>query len=181
MHPLSRLLIVGAVSSIATPLAGQAVGAPPADSLSPRCASEAYRALDFWLGEWDVTGADGKHAGRNTIARAQRGCLIVESWRSAGGSNGQSMNFYSPTTGHWHQVWVDDGGTVLMLTGRTSDGAMRFEGETRTERGAFRHRISLTRRDPDTVHQLWEVWPLADTTESARRIAFEGRYRRRAP
>ena len=162
-----------------TPLAGQTPSHAPDGSISERCRGENHRALDFWLGEWDVTGPDGARAGHNVIARAQAGCLVTENWTSAGGTHGQSMNFYSPTTASWHQVWVDEGGTVLMLQGTPAPGSMIWDGETRTERGALKHRITLTRRDADTVHQLWEMWPVADTSAAARQVAFDGVYRRR--
>ncbi|MCU0636974.1 MAG: hypothetical protein MUE41_19055 [Gemmatimonadaceae bacterium] len=147
------------------------------DSIAPACATPAHRALDFWVGQWRVESG-GQEVGRNVIRRAQAGCLITEEWRAANGQGGQSMNFFSPTTGSWHQVWVDDGGTVLQLRGTAQAGAMVYRGETRTARGHFVHRLALRQQEDGSVRQLWESWPAADTSDAARRVAFDGIYRR---
>jgi hypothetical protein len=157
--------------------AGTPTQAQVRDSIAPGCAAAEYRALDFWIGHWRVE-AGGREVGRNVIRRAQSGCLITEDWRAANGQGGQSMNFLSPTSGSWHQVWVDDGGTVLQLRGTAEAGAMVYRGETRTPRGHAVHRLSLRLQGDGSVRQLWETWPAADTSDAARRVAFDGIYRR---
>ena len=51
---------------------------------------EAFRAFDFWLGDWVVHGPAGNVAGHNRIERSQRGCVLVENWTSATGGTGTS-------------------------------------------------------------------------------------------
>ena len=57
------------------------------------CPTPAYRAFDFWLGEWEVKTLSGQLAGYNTITQAEQGCLLTEQWRGVQGASGQSMNF----------------------------------------------------------------------------------------
>ena len=45
------------------------------------CDDPAYRAFDFWLGEWQVHTPDGKLAGANRIEREYDGCVVYNgSW-----------------------------------------------------------------------------------------------------
>ena len=142
------------------------------------CTAPPYRQLDFWIGEWEVVGPAGKVVGHNTIARAQGGCLVSERWRSVTGSDGESMNYFNPTTRTWHQVWVDNAGGVLMFTGTAATDEMVYRGETGRGDGAQRHRMTLRRQGDGTVRQLWETWPAADTSEAAKTVSFDGTYRR---
>ncbi|MBK8247288.1 MAG: hypothetical protein IPK85_07835 [Gemmatimonadetes bacterium] len=142
------------------------------------CTAPAYRQLDFWIGEWRVIGPQGKHVGDNTISPQQGGCFVREQWRSSGGSNGESMNFFNPSTRSWHQVWVDNSGGVLMFTGTPETNAMVYRGQTGNGDRAQRHVLSLRLQPDGTVRQLWETWPLADSSAAARVVSFDGIYHR---
>lgn len=149
--------------------ATEAAGVPPA------CAGEAYRAFDFWLGEWRVT-ADGVLAGHNRIEPILGGCALLETWRGAKGGRGRSINAYDASRGVWHQTWVDGHGDVLVLEGGWRDGAMRLEGTQRTVSGAsVRARITWTPSADRSVRQLWET--SADDGRTWR-TEFDGRYER---
>jgi hypothetical protein len=112
---LSGLLLV-----LVSPLAG-------AEDADPPCADEAYRAFDFWLGEWEVHIADGRRAGHNVITAAEDGCLIHEQWTSVSGGQGFSMNFYDPADAAWRQVWVSADG-IIDISGGLESGAMVLTG-----------------------------------------------------
>ncbi|MEP6678667.1 MAG: hypothetical protein ABJB78_05170 [Betaproteobacteria bacterium] len=58
----------------------------------PGCTAAAHRQFDFWLGDWDVTDAKGKTAGRNRIVSLHDGCVLQESWSGTGGFSGTSLN-----------------------------------------------------------------------------------------
>ena len=92
------------------------------------CSDSAYRQWDFWVGQWRVESLDGVHQGNNHISRAEHGCLLIENWRSAQGSTGQSYNFYNPVEKLWRQVWVSQGAIIDYSGGLTDTGAMRLEG-----------------------------------------------------
>ena len=91
--------------------------------------NERFRAFDFWLGEWDVHVAGGQFAGRNRITSEQRGCFLAESWTSATGGTGTSVNYLDDATGEWVQVWNDTGGNQIHIRGGLTDEGMLLVGK----------------------------------------------------
>lgn len=121
MHLLNRTLAVMlTLTWVSTVLA---VPPPP-----PPCGADTYRAFDFWLGDWQVHSLDGQLQGTNSITSAEDGCLLIENWRGAKGGTGQSYNYFDPTDGAWHQLWVSPGVIIDYSGGPTPEGAMRLEG-----------------------------------------------------
>src|SRR5687768_1412209 len=109
MHLALLLLVVSAHTVVA-----QQQGTP--------CSAPEHRQFDFWIGEWEVTGARGQKAGTNRIERILGGCVLYESWTSAGASRGHSFNIWDPGDTKWHQTWVDNSGTFLQLAGGIING-----------------------------------------------------------
>jgi hypothetical protein len=91
------------------------------------CAAPEFRQFDFWAGSWDVKDREGKTAGHNDITIEERGCVLVERWRSASGGTGLSINYYDPRTAQWTQQWVGLG-ILLTMTGGMRDGSMVMQG-----------------------------------------------------
>jgi hypothetical protein len=150
---------------------GLATAEPP-----KACTDAAYRAFDFWLGDWNVHTPDGKLAGRNRIAREYGACVIHEHYRTPRGYSGESLNTYDRSRGVWHQTWVDNSGLLLLLEGGPHDGAMVLEGQTIDDAGKpQRQRITWTPNADGSVRQLWET--RADGGDWS--VAFDGMYRRR--
>ena len=133
------------------------------------CDASQYRAFDFWLGDWVVTTEDGNIAGHNSISAEENGCLIVERWRGAQGSTGQSYNYYDPAKEHWRQLWVSNG-AIIEYSGHLDAGAMSLEGnityqankQTLPFRGRWTPqsdgsvRQELTQWNPET--KTWDNW-----------------------
>jgi len=88
----------------------------------------AFSEFDFWIGEWDVHAANGTYAGSNSIGSEQRGCLLTESWRSATGNTGTSINYLDKTSGEWVQIWNDSGGNQINIRGGMTDDGMLLTG-----------------------------------------------------
>jgi len=126
--------------------------------------------FDFWLGEWEVRGPDGRLLGYNTVTREDGGCAIHEDWRGNAGSTGSSMTFYLPSRGQWRQVWIGSGGTHIDMTGGLDDGDMHLEGTIeyldQDQVIAFRGiwsvgaggRVRQRMEQFDLVSQTWELW-----------------------
>ena len=111
------------------------------------------------------------------IQRELGGCALTESWTGARGSRGKSFNIFTPTDGHWHQVWVDSQGLLLQLTGGLVAGDMVLSGETTDAKGAkILNRITWHRVDGDHVRQHWEQSSDGGTTWTD---AFLGLYARK--
>src|SRR5262249_52874056 len=85
------------------------------------------RALDFWIGEWDVSNAQNQLAGRNSVQSSLGGCALLETWSPLGGGGGKSISSYNPRLKSWQQFWVDQGGNVTEYReGELVDGSVRL-------------------------------------------------------
>ena len=142
-------------------------------ALAPVCASPEYHQFDFWVGDWTVTAPNGKVVGTNTIDRPLGSCVLQEHWIGAGGTHGSSFNIYDAARKLWHQTWVDDHGTLLLLDGAYADGKMTLSGGTSTI-----NRITWEQKGskPDRVRQLWET-----STDGGKtwQTSFDGLYTRK--
>jgi len=147
-----------------------------AQTRPPACTSAEHRQFDFWIGEWEVTGAQGKVVGNNRITREFGGCALHERYDTGRGYSGASYNAWDGARRQWHQTWVDTGGQVLKLDGGLVDGKMVLEGESPGPGGrAIRQRITWTPNPDGTVRQLWESTNAAGEWT----VAFDGLYRRK--
>src|SRR4051812_17076259 len=79
------------------------------------CDAPESRQFDFWLGEWTVTTPDGKLAGTNRITREYGGCVLHEHYTTPRDYAGESLNTWDADRKVWHQTWVDNSGTLLLL------------------------------------------------------------------
>ncbi len=175
-HAIASSYLLGCVlllgSGATTPAAAQ-----PAASTAVPCSAAEYRQFDFWVGEWDVTTPDGKPAGTNSVTRPLGACALHEHWKGAGGMTGESYNVYDRVTQQWHQTWVDDRGTLLLLDGGLVEGDMVLSGPERLIAGKpTRDRITWRPKAADEVHQVWEQSADKGKTWS---IQFFGVYKRR--
>jgi len=127
-----------AVAAItADPVLSTLAGVEAFDTLVDTMSAQAYpceyddsfRAFDFWIGEWDVHVASGQLAGHNLITSEQRGCYLAESWTSATGGTGTSINYLDEATGEWVQIWNDSGGNQIHIRGGVTDEGMLLVGK----------------------------------------------------
>jgi hypothetical protein len=138
----------------------------------PACTTATHRQFDFWLGTWNVM-EKGKLAGQNRITSVDGGCVLLESWTGVSGFSGHSLNIYDASRGKWHQTWVDNSGSLLVLEGTFRDGKMVLEGEH--EGTTRRERITWTPLPGGEVRQHWESSKDSGATWTT---AFDGRYTR---
>lgn len=123
---LVKLLGVIAIGGAAIALADPPEAAPAGGGTAP-CGDAPYRAFDFWVGTWQVTGPRGEMAGRNVIEAREGGCVLVEHWHGVQGGSGMSVNFYDPAAGQWRQVWTSPQ-SQIDIRGNLEGGSMRLEG-----------------------------------------------------
>jgi tetratricopeptide (TPR) repeat protein len=123
-------------------------------ALTP-CTSEEYRQFDFWIGDFKVEDPNGSYVGDNEITLHLDGCMLMESWKGAGGMHGMSMNYYDPSDQTWNQIFVDNNGLPANwppLKGKLEDGSMVLwspEGQNRT-------RWTWTKVSDEKVRQMAE-------------------------
>jgi hypothetical protein len=103
-----------------------AAQAPPPP---PPCAGEAYTALDFWVGDWDVYPS-GKETlvAHSKIEKLYSGCAIRENWMPLKGAGGGSLSEFEPATGRWHQTWIGSAPGRVEFDGGPADGKMVLTG-----------------------------------------------------
>ena len=112
-------------------------------------------ALDFWLGRWRLSWADGGE-GTNTIRRILDGRVIEESFEGRDGSGtllGRSLSVVDGGDGAWRQTWVDSSGAYLDFVGVEVDGAIAFQ---RTTAEGRIQRMRWVDRTADGFDWHWE-------------------------
>jgi len=161
-------------SQAATP--SSAVTSVPTPAPSAACLGPQYRQFDFWLGEWDLVGVDGKKSAEDKVVSILGGCAIQENWTGVKSGQGLSLSAYDPATKHWHQTLMDDSGAVLKLEGEFADGKMILVGQrpSQKEKGVtITHRIAGNLMPDHRVHQFWEA---STTGGRTWKPVFEGTY-----
>ena len=161
-----------AVALAAAPAPGQSL---PGAAAKP-CQSSEHRQFDFWVGHWEVFGPAGKKVGENTIELIADGCALLEQWTGNGGVTGKSLNIYDVVDRRWHQTWVDNSGTLLILAGQLVDRSMvmSMSGPSPTDaKATVLQRITWTPASDGSVRQLWELSSDAGKTWT---VLFDGRY-----
>ena len=145
-------------------------------AIAAACSAAEYRQFDFWIGEWDVHTADGKLAGTNRIEHEYDGCVVHERYMGARGYSGESLNTYDGGRKVWHQTWVDNQSTLLLLEGGLRDSSMVLEGQSVAPSGqTTKHRITWTPNADGSVRQHWE-----STDDQGRwTTVFDGLYTRK--
>lgn len=161
----------------------------PAGAQSPppnACGTDPrYRAFDFWIGDWEVTGLDGQVLGTNRITKEADGCLILERWRSANGGEGWSMNMFDPLAGTWRQVWSSRNLLIDYAGGSKETGVMVLEGTliNLAQEAPSPFRGTWTAQEDGSVRQHFEIFSAPPNTPDAGpqwRDWFIGIYRPRA-
>lgn len=140
----------------------------------PPCRAAEHHQFDFWIGEWDVDGPDGRRLGTNRITAILSGCALQEEWTSADGRvRGTSQNAFDVEGRRWHQAWVDTAGQRLDLVGGLVGTAMVLE-----QKGPGGHveRVTWTPLPDGRVRQHWEA---SDDGGTSWKTSFDGYYRRR--
>lgn len=128
------------------------------------CRDDArYRALDFWVGTWDVRRREAppdSPASENVITLEHGDCVVIEHWRAARGGSGTSINIFDASRGLWYQTWADSGGGLHEYRGNPDEkGNMVFTGEVPGGTGELSRRptrLTLFREGPDRVRQFSE-------------------------
>lgn len=130
-----------------------------ADRVAFPCRYDArWRAMDFWIGDWNVFNAKGQLVGSNAIHPTDGGCVVQERWTDAMGGTGGSMNFFDVASGKVTQVWVDAQGNLLEMKGEAKDGSVIIAGPSVARTGASTlTKMTLTPLPDGRVRQFFET------------------------
>lgn len=126
----------------------------------------SYEDFDFWLGEWQVVATEsGELRGYDKIQMIHDGCVLKQEWHqmddlfslqaSPNRLRGTSLTGID-AKGRWRQLWTDNSGTNMILTGGVEDGVMVLRSEW----------ISVPTQNGSTVdvRNLWYWHPQEDGT-----------------
>lgn len=80
------------------------------------CCTEKHSEFDFWIGNWEVTGPNGKKVGDNILAKVEDNCVLQENLTSATpGYTGTSNSFYLSIVLLYYLVQVKYFGIIKKL------------------------------------------------------------------
>ena len=147
------------VPSRALAAQGTAPGAAPQRAPTPCADAPERHRFDFWIGEWDVTTQGGTRVGGSVVQSVSGGCALLESWTSARGGQGKSLNTYNPALGQWQQYWIGQDGNPTEYRESTWSGAsivLRAHAPATSTTPASELRLTFTPVDSVTVRQLGE-------------------------
>jgi len=101
------------------------------------CAGPEFRQFDFWLGDWDTyeMADTSKVVARNRVTSILGGCVLREEYEQNDGLVGESYSLWDASRGVWHQSWVTNRGTLLLLEGRVDKGRMVMTAPEMTPEG----------------------------------------------
>ena len=122
----ARVLDSAAALAISTNASAQA-----SSTAAKPCGAPEYRQLDFWVGEWRVFQAsDNSPVGSSKIEIVMEQCGIKESFDApqAGAADyvGTSYSSYDRKDGKWHQMYIDNSGSVGLYSGGPESNDMTF-------------------------------------------------------
>jgi catechol 2,3-dioxygenase-like lactoylglutathione lyase family enzyme len=149
---------------------------PIAESAS--CADPAARALDFWIGEWEVRNAKGQLAATSVIEPVAGGCGVVERYRGEAGPAGNryigaGLHAFDPATTSWSQLWIDTRPAITEMRGRSSGSGVIYEWVVTTAQGRPARKRYLLSKVDDGVRQLGER---SDDDGATWAVEFDLRY-----
>ena len=124
-----------------------------------KCCAAEYRQFDFWLGHWEVYNPSGQLVGFNTVELEQDGCALKETWTGLTGIKGTSLNYYDQRAKKWNQLWIDNSGGNLSMSGSYTNSQMIFYTEVlfdEQKKENYKVRITFTNHGDGTIRQLWE-------------------------
>jgi tetratricopeptide (TPR) repeat protein len=121
----------------------------------------AYRALDFWIGDWTVQDANGNALGTSSIEAILDRCVIQENWSDARSNHhGKSFSFYDKPTQRWVQHYVSDAAAATDYAGGPQGAALVFAATGTGKDGKpVRIRMTLTPLPDGRVRHLFETSP----------------------
>ena len=168
MRFAARCLALSCAWIVASALSAFAAEAAVADeSLIPTsCLGREPRQFDFWIGDWDAfdVGTNNKVA-RTRVEVILNGCVLEEQYEDPGGLKGRSFTIYDAARRTWHQSWVTNRGSLLVIEGTLVGGAMVLSGRNSSSgvmvRGTWKPvagGVRETALTSDDSGATWKPW-----------------------
>ena len=135
-----------------------ALSSVAARAAEPCSTGSENRKLDYWLGDWVVTGPGSPNQTSSKVYLELGNCVVVESWDNGKGHAGQNMFAYSADDKLWRGIFADNEGRVhVFVSGKVAPGSAEFDGPSRGPDGQIvLNRLKIFRLTPNKVEQTWE-------------------------
>jgi len=158
-------------------------GPPPQKPQPPDaqvvCTDADSRALDFWLGTWEVRNAKGQLAAESVVEPVADGCGVLE--RYVGEPNpsgrryvGAGIHTFDPASRSWKQLWTDTRPGVTEMRGRAANSAVTYEWTVADSTGHSTMKRYVLSPFEGGVRQLGER---SDDAGATWTVEFDLRYR----
>jgi hypothetical protein len=126
---VARSIITAAVAGVVAfaPASARRLNATPgADTSAARCNTPEYHQFDFFEGDWDAYdfGVPDSVVARNTVTPMLGGCAVREVYVQGDGVQGESFSASDASRHGWHQSWITNRGSMLLLDGRLEGDRM---------------------------------------------------------
>jgi tetratricopeptide (TPR) repeat protein len=136
--------------------------------------NKVYKKLDFWLGEWDVY-TNGNKSAESSITKSEGGCTLHEDYRTLGGFDGRSFNYYDPQDSLYTQIWIDKFNSIIRFKEeQASEGVLVMRANS-ADGNLIRMSYEFDKEN-DTVLQTMEASSDQGKTWTSN---FTGTYRRK--
>ena len=132
-------------------------GSGPGTPAAP-CTAPEFRQFDFWVGDWDTFEVvePSKIVARNHVTRMIGGCALREVYQQTDGLVGESFSTYDASRGTWHQSWVTNRGTLLLLDGGLEGDRMTLTATEKSSEGTTSLLRAVWRREDAAVRETAE-------------------------
>lgn len=154
-------------------------GPPPPKAMQQACGDVAARALDFWIGEWEVRNLKGELTARSVIEPIADGCGVLERYRGEAGPSGRryvgaGLHAFDGGTGSWAQLWTDNRPAITEMRGHVKAGVMTYEWRITDQSGRTQQKRYTLTKDGNGVRQLGQR---SDDGGRTWAVDFDLRYR----
>jgi hypothetical protein len=159
------LAIAGLLAAFAVAAAARSDRSARETKPATPCAIEEFRQFDFFAGDWDTydVADPSKVVARNRVTVVLDGCAVREVYEQSDGLVGESLSIYDASRRGWHQSWVTNRGSLLLLNGGLEGERMVLTGPDRMADGT-----------PSLLRGIW--WKDgADVREKAERSVDGGK------
>lgn len=156
----------------------QQIQAQQNDSLACACCSEVHQQFSFWLGDWEVFDAKDSLIGTNLIVSLQDSCILQENWKSGVSFSGSSYNFYNQATEKWQQLWVDNQGGSLELSGGLENGNMILSSDSLVSKKGMKY-VNRVIWSPNSDGSVEQTWDIVGADGEVKQTVFYGKYKRK--
>jgi hypothetical protein len=102
------------------------------------CGGPEHRRFDFWLGDWDTydVADTTRIVARLQVTSILGGCVLREVYAQRDGLVGESYSLWDASRGRWHQSWVTNRGSLLLLEGGFEAGRLVLTAREKGRDGA---------------------------------------------